>query len=243
MLCAPALRASVSSAPPGFRDSGFRPSGFRTPGFPDSEFRTPGFCDIGPAAEPAAAAKRSVYVADPPAVNVALSSARDRAAAEADRAITELYRTEYRSLVRMSAMLLGDVGGAEEVVQDCFITMHSAWLRLRDIDKAVNYLRRSVVNRSRSVLRHRVVVDRHLPAREPDMPSAEQGAIALIERSAVIAALRSLPARQREALVLKFYLDLPEEGVAAAMGISRGAVKSHTARGKAALRGVLESEW
>jgi RNA polymerase sigma-70 factor (sigma-E family) len=183
-----------------------------------------------------------MYVADPPGVNAVLSSAPDHAAAEATLAITEMYRTEYRSLVRMSAMLLGDVGRAEEVVQDSFIAMHAAWRRLRESDKALNYLRRSVVNRSRSVLRHRVVVDRHMPAPEPDMPSAEQGAIALIERSAVIAALRTLPTRQREALVLKFYLDLPEEAVASAMGISRGAVKSHTARGKAALRCVLEAQ-
>ena len=71
------------------------------------------------------------------------------------------------------------------------------------------------------------------------MPSAEQDAITRLERSAVIAALRSLPARQREALVLKFYLELSEEEVAAAMKISSGAVKSHTFRGKAALRTVL----
>jgi RNA polymerase sigma-70 factor (sigma-E family) len=203
---------------------------------------TSGFCATLTPAEPGAAATRSMYVADPPGVNAALRAAPDHAAAEATLAITEMYRTEYRSLVRMSTMLLGDVGSAEEVVQESFIAMHAAWRRLRDIDKALHYLRRSVVNRSRSVMRHRVVVDRHMPTREPDMPSAEQGAIALIERSAVIAALRTLPTRQREALVLKFYLDLPEEEVAATMGISRGAVKSHTARGKAALRNVLDAE-
>ena len=150
-----------------------------------------------------------------------------------------MYDAQYRPLVRMSAMLLGDIGTAEEVVQESFIAVHAAWRRLRDIDKAVPYLRRSVLNRSRSILRHRMVVDRHVPAREPDMPSAEQGAIAHLERSAVIEALRSLPARQREALVLKFYLELTEEEVAAAMKISTGAVKSHTSRGKAALRSVL----
>jgi RNA polymerase sigma-70 factor (sigma-E family) len=150
-----------------------------------------------------------------------------------------MYDAQYRPLVRMSAMLLGDIGTAEEVVQESFIAVHAAWRRLRDIDKAVPYLRRSVLNRSRSILRHRMVVDRHVPAREPDMPSAEQGAIAQLERSAVIEALRSLPARQREALVLKFYLELTEEEVAAAMKISTGAVKSHTSRGKAALRTVL----
>ena len=163
-------------------------------------------------------------------------------APDADRAIAALYSTEYRSLVRMSAVLVGDVGTAEEVVQDCFVAMHGAWRRQRDIDKAVSYLRRSVVNRSRSALRHRVTADRNAPEHEPDMPSAEQGAITQLERLAVVAALRSLPVRQREALVLKFYLDLSEEQVAFAMKISQGAVKSHTSRAKAALRSVLELE-
>jgi RNA polymerase sigma-70 factor (sigma-E family) len=162
--------------------------------------------------------------------------------ADATHAIAAIYGTEYRSLVRMSAMLLGDVGSAEEVVQDSFIAVHAAWRGLRDIDKGVHYLRRSVLNRSRSVLRHRAVVDKHMPAPEPDMPSAEHAAITRLQRTAVTTALRSLPARQREALVLRFYLDLSEEQVAAAMRISQGAVKSHTARGKAALRSLLETE-
>jgi RNA polymerase sigma factor (sigma-70 family) len=74
------------------------------------------------------------------------------------------------------------------------------------------------------------------------MPSAEHGAIVMLERSGVVAALRSLPARQREALVLRYYGDLSEAQIAAAMGISRGAVKSHTARAMAALRTLLEQE-
>ena len=193
-------------------------------------------------AEPNLVPVRSSNVADRPLFSAVLGAASSRVAAEADLAITQLYHAEYRSLVRMAAMLVGDTGTAEEVVQDSFIAMHAAWRRLRDADKALHYLRRSVVNRSRSVLRHRVVIDKHLPKGEPDMPSAEQSAITLIERSAVVAALLTLPGRQREALVLKYYLDLSEEEVAAAMKISRGAVKSHTARGKAALRTVLEPE-
>jgi RNA polymerase sigma-70 factor (sigma-E family) len=165
-----------------------------------------------------------------------------RAASDADQAITAMYATEYGSLVRMSVVLVGDVPTAEEVVQESFIAMYGAWRRLRDIDKAVSYLRRSVVNRSRSVLRRRIVAGRHALKHEPDMPSAEQGAITLLERRAVIAALRSLPARQREAVMLRYYLDLSEEEVASVMKISRGAVKSHTARAKAALRSALELE-
>ena len=161
---------------------------------------------------------------------------------DATRAVTAIYTTHYRSLVRLAVLLVRDVATAEEVVQDSFIAMHAAWRRLRDTEKALSYLRQSVVNRSRSVLRHRMVVDKNAPKPAPDMPSAEQGAISLLERSAVIAALRRLPPRQREALVLKYYADLSEAQIATAMGISRGAVKSHTARGVAALRVVLELE-
>ena len=161
---------------------------------------------------------------------------------DADRAVTALYDTHYRALVRLAALLVRDVSTAEEVVQDSFVAMHTGWRRLRDSDKALSYLRQSVVNRSRSVLRHRVVVDRNAPKPPPDMPSAEQGAIALLERSAVVSALRTLPPRQREALVLRYYGDLSEAQIAAAMGISKGAVKSHTARAMAALRSVLERD-
>jgi len=161
---------------------------------------------------------------------------------DADRAVTVLYAAHYRSLVRLAALLLRDMATAEEVVQDSFVAMHDGWRRLRDNDKALSYLRQSVVNRSRSVLRHRVVVDRNAPKPPPDMPSAEQGAITLLERSAVVTALRTLPPRQREALVLRFYGDLSEAQIAAAMGISKGAVKSHTARAMTALRSVLERD-
>ena len=161
---------------------------------------------------------------------------------DADRAVTALYGTHYRALVRLAALLVRDVPTAEEVVQDSFIAMHAAWLRLRDTDKALSYLRQSVVNRSRSVLRHRVVMDKNAPNPPPDVPSAEQGAMSELERTAVVSALRKLPLRQREALVLRFYADLSEAQIASTMGISRGAVKSHTARGMSSLRAVLEVE-
>jgi len=162
--------------------------------------------------------------------------------ADADAAIVELYEAHYRALVRLAALLVHDVATAEEVVQDSFVALHAGLHRLRDSDKSLSYLRAAVVNRSRSVLRHRVVVDRNAPKPVPDMPSAEQGALALIERSSVIAALRSLPERQREVVVLRFYADLSEAQIAAAMGITRGAVKSHSSRAMASLRSVLERE-
>ena len=153
-----------------------------------------------------------------------------------------LYSMHYQSLVRLAAIFVRDAAAAEEVVQDAFVAMHGAWRRLRDPDKALCYLRQSVVNRSRSVLRHRAVVGKHAPKPAPDAPSAEQGAIALLERSAVVAALRALPVRQRETLVLRYYADLSEAQIASAMGISRAAVKSHMVQGMSALRSVLEQE-
>jgi len=161
---------------------------------------------------------------------------------DADRVVTEIYHGEYKSLVRLAVLLVHDVPTAEEVVQDAFEAMHTAWRRLRDSEKALSYLRQAVVNKSRSVLRHRTVVDKNAPKPAPDEPSAEQGALTLIERSAVVAALRTLPDRQREAVVLRYYADLSEADIAATMGISRGAVKSHTARAMAALKSILEQE-
>jgi RNA polymerase sigma-70 factor (sigma-E family) len=157
-----------------------------------------------------------------------------------DLAVIELYSEHYRALVRLAALLVRDTPTAEEVVQDSFVAMHGGWQRLRDAEKALAYLRQAVVNRSRSVLRHRTVVDKNLQKAPPDMPSAEHGALVLLERSAVVAALRDLPVRQREAIVLRYYADLSEAEIATAMGISRGAVKSHTARGMTALRSALE---
>jgi RNA polymerase sigma-70 factor (sigma-E family) len=158
----------------------------------------------------------------------------------ADLAVIELYSMHYTALVRLSAMLVRDTPTAEEVVQDSFVAMHDGWERLRDTEKALAYMRQAVVNRSRSVLRHRMVVEKNQQKPPPDMPSAEHGAMAMVERSAVIAALRDLPERQREAIVLRYYADLSEAEIAAAMKISRGAVKSHTSRGMAALRMALE---
>jgi RNA polymerase sigma-70 factor (sigma-E family) len=160
----------------------------------------------------------------------------------ADDAVTELYTMHYRHLVRLAAMLVRDTPTAEEVVQDAFVAVHGSWDGLRDAEKALAYLRQAVVNKSRSVLRHRQVVEKNLQTAPPDMPSAEHGAFALLERSAVIAALRKLPYRQREAVVLRYYADLSEAEIAATMGISRGAVKSHTARGMSALRTALTQE-
>ncbi len=180
--------------------------------------------------------------AEPTAPDTFLTSGTVRTEWSADLAVIELYSMHYRSLVRLAAMLVKDTQTAEEVVQDAFVSMHDGWHRLKDTEKALAYMRQAVVNKSRSVLRHRMVVDKNLQNAPPDMPSAEHGAFVLLERDAVVAALRGLPERQREAIVLRYYAELSEAEIAATMKISRGAVKSHTARGMAALRAALEEE-
>jgi RNA polymerase sigma-70 factor (sigma-E family) len=171
------------------------------------------------------------------------SQARPATAAwDASEVVTEIYTAHYNQLVRLAVMLVHDVQTAEEVVQDAFESMHLAWRRLRDTEKALSYLRQAIVNKSRSVLRHRKVVEMHAPKPAPDEQSAEHAAMTLIERSAVTSALRMLPVRQREAIVLRYYGDFSEADIARAMGISRGAVKSHTARAMASLKSILEQE-
>lgn len=164
------------------------------------------------------------------------------AAWDADRLVTELYACEYQSLVRLAVLLVHDVPTAEELVRDAFAAMHGGWRRPRNTEKALSYLRHAVVRRSRSILRQPAVADSNARDPAPGGPSAEQGGIALLERSAVVAALRTLPGRQREAIVLRYYAGLSDAQIAAAMGVSGGSVKSHTARGMSSLRPILDQQ-
>jgi RNA polymerase sigma-70 factor (sigma-E family) len=159
---------------------------------------------------------------------------------DADTALTALYTSHYRQLVRLAALLLDDLGTSEEVVQDAYVKMHGSWHRIRDPDAAIGYLRTTVVNLARSRMRRRLVAQKHAPKPMPDAPSAEYGALELLERDRLIQALRRLPTRQRECLVLRYYADLTELQIAESMGISPGAVKSHASRGMAALRASLK---
>ena len=166
---------------------------------------------------------------------------------DADTAVEQLYATHYRRLVRLAVLLVRDLETAEEVVQDSFVAMHGTWRTLSEPEKGLAYLRQTVVNRSRSVLRHRGVRARYAdraavssgPARR-DVPGADEDAVAGEHRAAVLDAMRTLPDRQREVLALRYYLDLSEAEIASTLGISRGAVKSHSSRGVAALRILME---
>jgi RNA polymerase sigma-70 factor (sigma-E family) len=159
---------------------------------------------------------------------------------DADTAVEELYAAHYRRLVRLSVLLVRDLETAEEVVQDAFVAMHGRWRTLKDPEKGLAYLRQTVVNRSRSVLRHRGVQARYVVPAVPHLHGTDEDALVSERRAAVLDALRALPERQREVLALRYYLDLSEADIAQTLGISRGAVKSHASRGVAALRSLME---
>jgi RNA polymerase sigma-70 factor (sigma-E family) len=157
-------------------------------------------------------------------------------------AVLDLYTEHYDSMVRLAYVVVSDVPAAEEIVQDTFLAMLTGSWQLREAEKALAYLRQAIVNRARSFLRHRGVVDKHQQKHSPDMPSAEHGALTLLERDAVVSALRELSYRQREAIVLRYYAELSEAETASAMGISQGSVKSHVSRAMVALREALEPQ-
>lgn len=158
--------------------------------------------------------------------------------------MVDVYRAEYRNLVRLASMLVDERGLAEELVQDAFVAAarSSGTADLRDPDAAPAYLRSAVMNRARSQLRKRRVRRRHLRRVEPPprAPAADGPALRAVDSRRVVDALRRLPTRQREVLVLRYYADLSEAEIAETLGISTGTVKTHAHRGLAALEPHLE---
>lgn len=152
-----------------------------------------------------------------------------------------LHRDHFQSLVRLATVMLGDVGLAEHVVQDAFVRLHLRWSRLRGLDNLAAYLRTAVLNGARSQLRRHKVRDRFAGRRTVDRPvvTPEAAAVDNDDQDRMIRALRRLSARQREALTLRYYLDLPEAEIAATMGVSPGSVKTHLHRGLANLATLL----
>jgi RNA polymerase sigma-70 factor (sigma-E family) len=164
-----------------------------------------------------------------------------RADGRAETAIEALYQAHAVGLIRMAYLMLGDRPAAEDVVQDAFCNLYRAWDRLADPVSALPYVRSSVLNGCRSALRRRVVGRRVTTAMyAPPVISAEAAALGLQERQEVMQAVRQLPARQREALVLRFYLDLPEQEIAQIMGVQPSTVRSATHRALKALGQSLE---
>lgn len=164
------------------------------------------------------------------------------AEASADAAVTELFLVHRLSLVRFAFLLVGDQETAEDVVQDAFAAVYRRWSALADREQVLPYLRTAVLNGCRMVLRRRTVIGRFRGQREVPFWSAEAAALLGETRRQVFQAIRGLARRQREVLVLRFYLELSEAEIAQVMGISRGTVKSTASRALKTLAAELQEE-
>jgi RNA polymerase sigma-70 factor (sigma-E family) len=172
----------------------------------------------------------------------AVSGHADAGQQDARQAVSALYEAHAVGLIRLAIVMLGDRPAAEDVVQEAFCGLYRRWGQLDDPGNAQRYVRSAVLNGCRSALRR---LSRESRSAQPDesletSESAEALALVNAEHRAVLSALRRLPARQREALVLRFYLDLPEPEIARSMGVSPGTVKSTTSRALAALGRLVQ---
>lgn len=158
--------------------------------------------------------------------------------AAAEASVTELYRAYALRLIRLAYLMLGDRAGAEDVVQEAFCGLYRRWPRLADSSRALPYLRASVLNGCRSQLRRRARPPAQPVQQQPE--SAETAMLASEQRAAVHRALRRLPDRQREAVLLRYYLDLSAEEAAVTMGIGPSSVRSATHRALATLGNLLQ---
>jgi RNA polymerase sigma-70 factor (sigma-E family) len=156
-----------------------------------------------------------------------------------DELVAVLYHRHLRELVRLAYGLLGNLGEAEEVVQDAFAALLSRWSAVRDIEAAPGYLRTAAVNGVRGRWRRRRVralADRTL-RRDPASRESD-----VIEQAVVLGALAQLPMRKRECVLLRYFADLSEIETAAVLGISVGTVKSQTSKALTQLAVLLEPE-
>jgi RNA polymerase sigma-70 factor (sigma-E family) len=161
---------------------------------------------------------------------------------ERDECVARLFDEHYRGLCRLAGILLGDNAGAEEVVQEAFMRTFSGWWRVRHPERAQWYLRTCVVNLCRSRLRRRTTEDRgnrtwsySEPAPVDDESRQTDETMMLVEL------VGKLPPRQREAVVLRYYEDLPEAEIARVLGCAVGTVKSQLAKARATLSKGLDS--
>jgi RNA polymerase sigma-70 factor (sigma-E family) len=159
----------------------------------------------------------------------------------AESGVAALYEAHALGLTMLAHVMLGDKASAEDVVQDAFFGLYRNWARLSDPAMALPYLRRSVLNGCKSAVRSRRMRARRV-LHEPAAASAESAVLSGEEQASVLTAIRRLPARQREALILRYYLLEPEVEVARVMGISASTVRSTTHRALTALGQMLRED-
>jgi RNA polymerase sigma-70 factor (sigma-E family) len=154
---------------------------------------------------------------------------------DVDRLVATTFEHEARSLVRLARLFVDDRNAAEDLVQEAFIRFARAATRLEDQGKAAAYLRSIVLNLARDHNRRGLVSLRHHLPFDPTAALLEDEVALREDQQRVIDALRGLPRRQRDCLVLRYYSELGIEAIAATLGVSANSVKTHLRRGLDAL--------
>lgn len=173
----------------------------------------------------------------------AMTTSRDHPdTADRRAAVGALFHLHQASMLRVATVLVRDRAGAEDVVQDAFLAVYASWPRIQNKDDAVRYLRRTVVNLARNQIRRRALAQKVVLLRHRDEVSAEEAVLEMGVDSDLLEAVAVLPRRERETVLMRYYLDLSEQDTADALGIRTGSVKAYASRGLAKLRLVLDQQ-
>ncbi len=159
-----------------------------------------------------------------------------------DELVAELFRTHRLALVRVAVLLVGDTPTAEDVVQEAFIGLFRSARRLTSADKALAYVRASVVNGCRSVHRARSRALLRRIQHVPPVWSAEAAVLAREESITTLQAFSRLSGRSREVLALRYYLDLTDAEIAEALGVSKSTVSSTASRALSTLAAEIKED-
>lgn len=168
---------------------------------------------------------------------------RDRAESPRAELVDVMFRRHYPGLLRLAVVMVGDREAAEDAVQEAFVSLHRNWRKLRDPEAAEAYVRSAVLNRCRSWVRRQVVQRAKKPlllVREEAPRGPEDTAVGHEEVGSLVAAMRTLPRRQREVLACRYVLELSVAETAELLDISGGSVKVHAHRGLQALQRRME---
>ena len=154
--------------------------------------------------------------------------------------LARLYAQHSRWLLQLAALLVPDLGTAREVMYEAFAALDRGHIRARRSGDEFTFLLRAVVYRAR-MARPSPDADVRIDGARMVAPGPTEPAMpgTVVPEGAVLAALRGLPAAQREALVLRYYGQLSDEQAAAAMGIRPAELCAYVTSGMAALRAAL----
>ena len=160
---------------------------------------------------------------------------------ERQRLLVRLFEAEGAALVRLARIFTDDRNAAEDLVQEAFIRLYRSAHAIRETDRAAAYLRSIVLNLCRDHNRRGLMSLRHLETtdRPQDEPGADDAVVRNERQAEVVDVLMPLPLRQRQCLVLRYYLELSEREIASSLGISANSVKTHCRRGLAGMRSAL----